>query len=152
MFSQKHFRFLLKTNATWQGFINSSGGYCQNSITVRFRFCTFHQHFHQLLPRCDSKHLFPFLLALIISYRKSRRFYTYTHKLFDCNIASHTFFRTLSDHRNGGIVFNSKTTSACCRVIFHFLQLVIRLSHGKIVLHHVDWHLQQCVLFFVLLL
>ena len=31
--------FLLNTTETRQGFINSTGSYCQNSIGVRLRFC-----------------------------------------------------------------------------------------------------------------
>ena len=31
--------FLMNTTGTQQGFINSSGSYCQNGIGVRFRFC-----------------------------------------------------------------------------------------------------------------
>ena len=86
-------------------------------------------HFHEILPHCDSKHLFPFLLALVISHRKPRRFYTYTHDLLDCNIASHTFFRTQTDIETMDIldiVFTGKTTSVCCMVILYFLQLVVR--------------------------
>ena len=84
--------FLLNTNMNRQGFISPSGSYwCEVSILLDL--VTF-LHFHEILPHCDPKHIFPFLLALVISQRKPRRFYTYTHELLDCNIATHTFFST----------------------------------------------------------
>ena len=94
--------FLQNTNGSWQGFTNSGGSYYQNSISVKFWFCMtsyFYQHFHETLLHCDSKHLFPFLLSLLIFHRKPRRFYTYIHELLECNIASHTFFCTQIGYR-----------------------------------------------------
>ena len=99
-------------------------------------------HFHEILPHCDPKHIFPFLLALVISHRKPRRFFTYTHELLDCNIATHTFFSTQTDPRDDGhFGYHLYWQNHQCMLHGHFVLLAPRrqrLSHVKIVSHHGD--------------